>query len=106
MIEQPQIPGDRIVAGATVIIEATVVGVIFGVAVCAVTVCTNEYRRFMTRIAFEIVVLAEQWETGQVVDEQRRFLPGFFSVAVIALVALFAVMNFIFKVAGCTGCTR
>ena len=93
-------------AGATVFVEATVMSVILGVTVCALTVRTSEYRGFMARITFEIVVFTEQWKAGQVVDEQRGFLPCFFSVAIVALVALFAVMNFIFKVAGCTGCTR
>lgn len=93
-------------AGATVVIEATIVGVILGVTVRAITVRTGEYRGFMARIAFEIVVFTEQWKTGQVVNEHRGFLPRFLSMAIVALVTLLAVVNLIFKVARCTASTR
>jgi hypothetical protein len=60
----------------------------------------------MTCIALKIVVLAQQWKAGQAVNEQRRFLPAFLSVAIVALVALLAVMNFVLKMAGGAGCAR
>lgn len=48
VIEQPQVPCDRVVAGATFIIEAALVSIIFCVTVDAVVVRADEYRGFMT----------------------------------------------------------
>lgn len=56
-------------AGATLIIEAALVSIIFSVAVDAVAVRADKYRGFMTCIALEIVMFAKQWESGQIVDE-------------------------------------
>ena len=106
MIEQPQVPRDRVVAGATFVIETALVSIIFSVAVDAAATRADKNCGFMTGIALEVVMFAKQWERCQVVDEKRCLLPAFFSVTVVALVTLFAVMNFIFKVAGCAGCTR
>ena len=64
VIEQPQIPCDRVVAGAAFFIKAALVSIILSVTVDAVAVCTGKYRCFMTRIAIEIVMFAEQWESG------------------------------------------
>ena len=69
VIEQPQIPRDGVVARATFIIEAALVSIIFCVTVDAVVVRADEYRGFMTCIAFEIVMFAKQRESGQIVDE-------------------------------------
>ena len=56
-------------AGAALIIKAALVSIIFGVTVDTVTVRADKYRGFMTCIAFEIVMFAKQWESGQIVDE-------------------------------------
>ena len=48
VIEQPQIPRDRVVAGATLIIEAALVSIIFSVTVDAVAVRAHKDRGFMT----------------------------------------------------------
>lgn len=93
-------------AGATLIIEPAIVRIIFGVAVNAVAVRSRKHHGFMTGIAFEIVMFAQQRKSGQVVDKIWHFLPAFFAVAIVALVALPAVMNFILKMAGCAGSTR
>ena len=106
VVEQPQIPRDRVVAGATFNIETALVSIIFSVAVDAVAARAGKNRGFMTRIAFEIVMFPQQRKSGQVVDEIGRFLPAFLSVAIVALVALLAVMNFVLKMAGGAGCAR
>ncbi len=48
VIEQPQIPRDRVVAGATFIIKTALVSIVFSVTVDAVAVRADKYRGFMT----------------------------------------------------------
>ena len=56
-------------AGAAVIVEPALVCIVLCVTVYALTVRPGKYRGFMTCIAFEIVVFAQQWKAGQAVNE-------------------------------------
>jgi hypothetical protein len=86
--------------------EFAFVRIVFYMAIDALTFRSCKNLRRMTGVALEIVVFSKKREAGQVVGEKRRFLPAICAMAVVALIALFAGMGFVFQVAGCTGSAR
>lgn len=95
MVKQPQVPGNRVVAGAALIIEYAVVRVVLKVAANAFRVRVCKYLTFMAGIAFEIVVLTQERKAHQIVIEIRRVQPFRFIVAIRTLLAEFATMRFV-----------
>jgi hypothetical protein len=59
VIELPLQPVNRIVARGAVVLEATVVRIVFAVTIHTIFWCILEYVRFVTRIAFLAAVLAK-----------------------------------------------
>ena len=100
VIEQPQIPGNRVVTGLAVFFEFTVVRVILEVTANACRFRSGEHLGLVTGLAILVVVFPKQWECGQVMIEPRCFFPGCLRVTVLALVTLPAIVHFIFKMAG------
>ncbi len=95
VIELPKVPGNRVMAGLTVVLEYVFVRIVVEMAGDTLTVGAGEYLSFVTVLAFDVVMLAKQWETCQVVVEKQRFLPVILGVAIVALLALFALMHVI-----------
>ena len=69
VIEQPQVPGDRVVAGLTVVFEHAVVRVIVTMTADAIDGGVSESPRLMTFVTLGIVVRTEQWKAGEIVIE-------------------------------------
>lgn len=100
VIELPLQPVNRVVARGTVVLEATVVRIVFTVTIHTIFWRIFKYVRLVTRLAFLAAVLAEQWETCQIVIKKHVSWPRHIVVAVLALDALRAEMRVIFLVTG------
>ena len=100
VIELPLQPVNRVVARGTVVLEATVVRIVFAVTIHTIFWRILEYVRLVTRIAFLVAVLSKQWETCQVVIKKHVLRPRNIIVAVLALDALRAEMRVVFLVTG------
>jgi len=100
VIELPLQPVNRVVARGALVLEATVVRIVFAVTIHTLFWRILEYVRFVTRIAFLAAVLPEQWETCQIVIKKHVFRPRYIIVAVLALDALRAEMRVVFLVTG------
>lgn len=70
MIEQPQVPRNRVVAGTTIVVEHTIVRVVFQMATKTVVVGIMEPSRLVTFGAFGIAMRAKQWELGETMVEK------------------------------------
>lgn len=99
VIEQPQVPGNRVVTGLTVVLEYTVVRIIFEMTADTFAVRIAEQLRVVTGIAFDIAVLTQQREARQIVIVEGGIFPLGFIVAVIALLTDGPAMWFIVLVA-------
>lgn len=88
VIEQPEIPCNRVMAGVAGILEPVVVVIIFEMAGDTVFFGINEDLGFMTAFAFDIVVLTQKREFGQVMIEARHIIPGCLSVTIAAVFSL------------------
>ena len=75
VVEQPQVPGNRVVAITALIIEYAIVRVVLKVAANAFRGRVCKDLTFVAGIAFEIVVLTQEREAHQVVIEIRRVQP-------------------------------
>ena len=98
VIEQPQIPGDRVMAGFAIALKDTVVVVVLQVAVDTGIAGVREALRRMTIGTFNVAVLAQQRKGRQVMLKERRVFPIGLCVTVTALFAKLAVMWVIIKV--------
>ena len=59
VIESPDVPGDRVVAGVAAFLEISVMSVIFTMTGNAATLFTGDYLRCMTTVAFLLFVHAK-----------------------------------------------
>jgi len=103
VIEQPQVPGHRVVAPGAVRPKLVIVWY-FGVrvAIAAARFRVDEHPRFMTLVAFLVGVFAKQGKARQAVVEERCFGPDRLSMATLADISLCAVVNLVIKVTGRT----
>ncbi len=85
VIECPHFPTNGVVAGVAMILEISLVRVIFTVAGNAATLFTCERLGGMTAVAFLLFVHAVQRESCQVVIEEHRVLPVNFCMASLTL---------------------
>lgn len=95
VIEGPNVPGYRVVAGTAAIQEIAVMWVIITMARSAPTLFTGECLRCMTTVAFLFFVHTVQRESAQVVIKKRRVLPVHFSVATLTLGAQRSLMRIV-----------
>ena len=102
VVKGPPIPGDGIVAGATLIVEIAAVRILVLMASDALRVCIAERLRLMAVLTFGFAVLAKQREWAQVMVEEDRILPIDFSVACLALSTQRLLVHVILKMAGIT----
>jgi len=100
VIEQPQVPGDRVVAGFTVVRKPAGVFIVLQVASNALCVGIGKHRGFMAGLALEIVMFTKKRESRQIMVEAGCILPFCLGVTVAALVALLPVVNIVVKMAG------
>lgn len=103
VIEQPQVPGYRVVAPGTVRPKPVIMWH-FGVrvAIAAARFRIDKYPRFMTLVALLVDVFAKQRKARQAVVEERCFGPGCLGMATLADIPLCAIVNLVFKVTGRT----
>ena len=87
-------------AGATVFRESAIVCIILTMAGDTVAGSIRKHLGFVAGVALDVVVFAEQRESGQVMSEVRRFFPTRFVVTVLTLFPLFALVYVIIEVAG------
>ena len=100
VIEQPQVPGNRVVAGATGAVEHTIVRVIFQMAANTVVVGIMEQARLVTFDAFDIGMHTEQGELGKTMVEKRPVDPFGLIVTIAALVTELASMRVVVQMTG------
>ena len=84
VIENRLPPIDRVVAQRALFAEASVVAVVFLVAVDALLGRVPEHMRVMTILALALIVLSEQGEAGQAMVEEHVVLPGYLVVTIRA----------------------
>lgn len=106
VIEQPQIPGDRVMAGVAIVFEATVVIVVFQMTGNAIFFSVDVNTGLVTVRAFDIAVLAEQRESRQVMVKKRCLFPDDFVMTVFTAFSLGAFMRTILKMARRTTIAR
>ena len=69
VIEQPQVPGDRVMAGLAIVLEFASVRIVIKVAAGARGIGFSKHLGFMAGLALEIVMLSEERESGQIMIE-------------------------------------
>ncbi len=106
VIEKPQVPGDRVMAGLAVIRKPAIVRIVFSMTAHATVIGIGEHFGFMAGLALDIVMLSQERESRQVVVEHRHVLPFRLAVAIVAPVTLFAVVRVVIDVAGAARRTR
>jgi hypothetical protein len=84
-------------ARAALVIEMSVMRVVFQVAGNAIGFGVGENLGCMTGITFRFPMRAEAWELRQIVIEKYGFLPFCFRMAVFALRAKSPFVDFIFE---------
>jgi len=85
-------------AGFTGIRKCSVVIIVFQMTADAIVGGIDKDLGIVTILAFDIVVLTEQWEAGQVVVKKWCLFPGAFIMAIITLVTLSSFVTIVFKV--------
>lgn len=100
VIKEPEIPGDRVMTGVTVVGENPIVVIVLNMAANTRLIRIDIDLGFMAIDTFDISMLAEQRKACQVMIEKRRILPEDFVMAVAALISLCSFMNVIIKVTG------
>ena len=102
VIEQPQVPGDRVVTGTTIVSKIAAVRIIIDIVMAgdALGVGVSEYLTEVAGFTFDIVMVAEQRKMGQVMIEIRRLLPDALVVTAITLSILAPFMNIVVQMAG------
>lgn len=95
VVEQPQVPGNRVVAITALVIEYAIVRVVLKVAADAFRARVCKHLAFMAGIAFEIVVLTQERKAHQVVVEIRRIQPFRLVVAIRTLLAELSTMRLV-----------
>lgn len=106
VVEQPEVPGDRIVAPVAGVFEPAIMVVVFQVATDAVFFCVDKYLGLVTIDAFDVRMFSEQRKPRQVMIKERCIFPHGFVVAIGTLFALRAIVRVVLEMAGDTGCTR
>jgi len=103
VIEQPQVPGDRVMAGLTVALKFASVRIVIKVAVDALGAGFGKHLGFMAGLALDIAMLSQERKSRQVMNEKLRIVPFCLGVAVVAPLTLLAVMNLVIKMTGGAG---
>lgn len=98
MIESPQVPGDRVMAGIAAVLEVASVLVIVAVARNAADIFVLKSLADVTALAFLLFVPAEQREPSQFMIEKYRVLPVELGVAAFTLCAEHALVGIIVPV--------
>lgn len=88
VIEQPQLPVDRVMAQAAVVAITIFVVIVLGMAGQAFRFRQSELPGLMAIFASDIHVLAQQWKSRQAVVEADILSPCVFVMAVLTLLAL------------------
>jgi len=99
MIEQPEIPGDRVMAGFAITLKDAIVIVVLEMTVDTGIAGISKALRLVAFVAFDVAVLTQQWEGRQVMLEERRIFPIGLCVTVAALFTELAGMRVIIEVA-------
>jgi hypothetical protein len=102
VVESPPVPGDRIVAGATLIVEIAAMRIFVLMAGHTLRVRTAKCLRLMAVFALCFTVLAKQRKCTQVMVKEHRVLPVDFRVAGLALSTQRLLMDVILKMARLT----
>ena len=90
-------------AGATVFRESAIMCIILTMAGDTVAGSIRKHLGFVAGFTLDVVVFAEQRESGQVMSEVRRFFPTRFVVTVLTLFPLFALVYVIIEMTGNAG---
>ena len=98
VIEGPDVPGHRVMAGVAAIREIAFMRIVVAVTRNAIDIIICVGLRSMATVALLLFVDAVQREAGQVVIEEQRILPVDFRVAAFALAAEHAVVRIVLKV--------
>ena len=69
VIKQPQVPGDRVMAGLTVVRKFASVRIVIKVAADALGASFGKHLGFMAGLALEIAMLSQERESRQVMIE-------------------------------------
>lgn len=86
-------------AGAAVFREAAIMRIIFTMTGETIAGSVRKHLRFVAGFTLDVVVFAEQRETGQVMSKVRRFFPTRFVVTVLTLFSLFTLVYVIIEMA-------
>lgn len=100
VIEHPVRPRDGVMTQGAVTAEIASVCIVLAMTICALLRRVTEHMRFVARIAFRIVVLAQQRKARQPVVKEQVVLPGLLFVAVFTGGAQRFVVRFVLFVAG------
>ena len=100
MVESPDIPGDRVVAGIAALMEIAVVRVVFTMAGDTVAFFVAECLRRVTVFALILVVQAEKRKTCEIVIEKHRVLPIYFRVATSTSCSQRLFVSIVFRMTG------
>ena len=84
VIESPDVPADRVVAGLAAVLEVATMRIVLLMAGDAVTISVREFLAAMTCVAFVLEMHAVQRESRQVMVEKHRVLPIDLGVAAFA----------------------
>jgi hypothetical protein len=103
VIKQPQVPGDRVMAGLAVVLKLAGMRIVLEMTADALCLGSGKHFGFVAGLAFEIVMLSQKRESCQVMIEPRRLLPCRFRVAVGASVTLLSFVDFVIEMAGRAG---
>lgn len=82
VIEQPKVPGDRVVTQRAIICEPAVMIVVFQVAADAIFFGIHKYLGLVAILALVIRVISQQWKTCQVVIKVDRVIPVDFRMTI------------------------
>ena len=98
VIKQPEIPGDRVMAGFAGIRKCSVVIIVFKMTADTIVSGIDKDLGIVAILTFDIVVFTEQWKARQIVIKKWCLFPGIFIVAIITLITLGSFVTIVFKV--------
>ena len=107
VIEEPQIPGHRVMAGLAIVAKAILVRIVLDMTARTVARRIREQLSFVAVATLEVVVFAEQREAGKGMIEHRHLGPARFRVTTLAILALATLVDVVILVAAMAGrCQR
>ena len=84
MVKCPELPGDRVMACVAIIFKSTVMTIVLQMAGNAARLDVGKTLAGMAVITLFLLVLTEQWKTGQTMIKKYRVLPVNFGVTLLA----------------------